>query len=460
MLKECQSNLTEIPNPLWNRRDEDYYIHVDDEVRTMDFLDYINDVIADKTFDADYQRSFELLKEAHLENTLTICAPPDQRNQDESDIIPLDLPTIVFGDEARMEETFYEENDNESETSEDEEDQELPPEAKCRDHLFHIAMSTFWIVFNIPIAAYTGFNQAFSLLQSNAPSFPKALVTLHRWVDKFLPPTVMRETTIKVATRGLPAGGPKALNPDEKLVYCDPLEMTKALIQNPRRRANMYFGAQILVEDTMELWESTAWGSSIRTVSGEFTTYPPLPTAEDTPSIHAQFPKEDEISHNTDESSEKQQPHQNRPSVTDGLDPMFPGDVVEYILPIEQDPFQQPRLGQIRNLCKDQKFKKNNKFCAFINPILDLVGIERHLTEKFGVASRIIDDVRKASAAINNKYKTSPFYSIENLFMLEDAPDFVHTINIRRRLSHNFLDPRFKTKPTVSCFCSKNHADK
>lgn len=177
-----------------------------------------------------------------------------------------------------MTETFVpDEEDPESDLSSDEEDF-TPDERDCEKHPFHIAASTFWIVFNLSVDAYKAFVQFIPLAGVSIPRLPKSLVTLHKWVDDFLPPTVMRETSITVATRGLPAGGPKALNPTEKLVYCEPIEFAKAILQNPKRREMMYFGAQLLVERVTELYESFAWGSSILAVSGDFAYYPEDPT--------------------------------------------------------------------------------------------------------------------------------------------------------------------------------------
>lgn len=112
------------------------------------------------------------------------------------------------------------------------------------------------------------------LATPDMPPIPKSLYKLHRWADVYLPPTVIREGRIQVDSRGVPTGLPRALDRKDCLIYCDPIETTKTIIRNRRIQDTQYFGMQILVEQRIETWHSTAWGSSNRCSSGVYAYYP------------------------------------------------------------------------------------------------------------------------------------------------------------------------------------------
>lgn len=403
------TNLTEIPNPLWDRKNEEYYIQVTPDIQKMDFLEWIEEVVSTTTFDADFQRGLEALEPIRTqpatepEIPINVATVNDRNSMDDDeDIIPLSLPTIIFGEGARMEETF----EPDAEVDENEEEGEPTGETEpCTSDPWHLALSTFWIVYNLPVEVYRAFYEIIPLARPSAPAIPKALQTLHKWVDKFLPPTIMREVKIKVCTRGLPAGGPKATDPTDSLVYCDPVEMAKAILQNPNRTKQMYFGPQRLVSKTMELWESMAWGSSILTCSGSFAYFPPIDGREP--------------------------------------DPIFPGDVVEYIRPSGEI-----GRGRVRQVCKDFKYRHNGEFCSFIDPILDTDELEIFFNSSFN--QTITRKLLAAIRTLSEKHQDTIFGNVVSNFLVEETPDFIYTTDIVRRLSNQYLDPRSEVVEDVS----------
>lgn len=412
----------DIPNPFWNRQNEDHTIQVTPQQRKMNVVDYVNSVLTTSSFDTDFKKSVELLTTALQDKTATVEPATDEINENE--IIPLDIPIRVFGDESRMDETFVPDDDevdddaaaeelgredNESTSDEDDPDEE----DLCTDHPFHIALSIFWMAFNLSVQSYRAFWEVMKLLGPipGCPPLPKTLTKLHKWADAHLPPTVMREGSIQVDTKGLPGGHPKALNPKDKLVYCDPIEMTKALFQNHRVRSKLYTGMQALVPKPIELWQSRAWGSSNRCTSGKFAYYPE-PTTVD---VETEGPH-----------SSKSNPEVVKP------DPILVGDIVRY-----RNGSGVVCIGRVRQTCLDYKFEMNGETCSFIDPIMEVPGFEQRMSG----TPITLKQIRSHIDTIN---KRSPpwFRNLPDTILLEEDPDFVYTRNIIRRLTSQYLDPR------------------
>lgn len=441
----------DIPNPFWPRTNEDHTIQVTPAQRKAAIVDYVNTVVETTSFDADFQKSVNLIAAALQDETLTV-KPTTSEQVDEDEIIPLNIPMKVFGSQSRMPETFVPEDSSSSSSDENDEeaarnlfreglDQSSDDDAddeksECSDHPFHISLSIFWMAFNLSVQSYRAFWEIMQLLGpiDGFPPLPKSLVKLHKWADQHLPPSVMREGRIQLDTRGLPGGHPRALDPKDKLVYCDPIEMTKALFQNDRCRGKLYMGMQRLVERPIELWQSRAWGSSNRVSSGKYAYYPP---SHPTPAPAQTTPGLPTSAVSTSSSSVPTTSEGAGPSTTQDpkRDPIFAGDIVEYT-----DKSGTISIGRVRQTCLDYKFENKGETCAFIDPICT--------TEQ--LATRIpppaMQAVHKHIIAIN---KRSPewFANASDVILLEESADFVYTRSIHRRLSFEYLDPRQQPPP-------------
>ncbi|RPA83910.1 hypothetical protein BJ508DRAFT_304432 [Ascobolus immersus RN42] len=433
----------DIPNPTWSGQDENQIIQVTQEQSLMDITDYFNTVMLTEPFNANHGKVLEHVQKARSDLDITqlriekgsfdFNGNGADATEDDDDIVPLDIPVHVFGEEARMEETFIPDNlvddlfdDAEQVAEKDKDWEDLVAETEdaddvTPDHKFHIALSTFWMAFNLSVQAYGAFIEVMNLLPEipGVPRLPKSLQRLHKWADKHLPPTISREGTVQLVTRGLPAGLPKALNPKDKLMYCDPVEMTRVIVQNNRIRKRLYSGMQILVEQPYELWHSRAWGSSNRVSSGMYAFYG---NTETTPYIRNPILVGDIVAYKVNPS--------NRSTSTSMQD----SGALSH-------PFSEPivRYGRIRQTCLDMKFRKTGECCAFIDPIIHLDDIQNWFPS--AMVTLILNIIKNA----NDRHQDScpAFAGAADVILLEEMADLVYTTNITEFIEQStFLDSR------------------
>ena len=60
----------------------------------------------------------------------------------------------------------------------------------------------------------------------------------------------------------------------EDIVIFDMRDYFRSLVQSERLIARAYQGLAEIVDAPVELWQSDAWGCSVRTTSGQFARYP------------------------------------------------------------------------------------------------------------------------------------------------------------------------------------------
>lgn len=109
-------------------------------------------------------------------------------------------------------------------------------------------------------------------------TLPLKLDTLKRQVRSHMPLLqLMRKplTVIIEKQPSLPQGEKKAerqrIERQSWMYWYDPLDLIRNILAATHLRSKMHFGMAMYVDEPTELWHSNAWGSSIRSCSGEVT---------------------------------------------------------------------------------------------------------------------------------------------------------------------------------------------
>lgn len=114
---------------------------------------------------------------------------------------------------------------------------------------------------------------------------PESLDTLKRHVRESLPHIDMRTAKArplnpkKLSSSRIVTAIMAGENPTQDLFFLNPVDFL-ARIQGSQLAGNMHYGMAELVDQPTELWHSMQWAGSVRTTSGEFAYYPPLPSKE------------------------------------------------------------------------------------------------------------------------------------------------------------------------------------
>ncbi|KAK4232710.1 hypothetical protein C8A03DRAFT_39693, partial [Achaetomium macrosporum] len=152
---------------------------------------------------------------------------------------------------------------------------------------FVLGWGLFCIVHGVSRKQYAAQLQLLKMLGpvEKVRQLPESLDTLKRHVRESLPHIDMR------TAKDLPLN-PKKLsssrtvtaimtgeNPTQDLFFLNPVDFL-ARIQGSQLAGNMHYGMAELVDQPTELWHSMQWAGSVRTTSGEFAYYPPLPSKE------------------------------------------------------------------------------------------------------------------------------------------------------------------------------------
>ncbi|KAH6613526.1 hypothetical protein F5144DRAFT_654050 [Chaetomium tenue] len=197
---------------------------------------------------------------------------------------------------------------------------------------FALGWGLYCIVNGVSRKQYATQLELFKLLGRDADKvnrLPDSLDTLKRHVRESLPHIDMR--TVK----DLPLN-PKKLsssrqvtamttgeNPTHDLFFLNPVDFLSR-IEGSQLAKGMHYGLADLVDSPIEAWHSMQWAGSVRTTSGVFVWYPPLPAS----------PK----------------------------DPIFPGDIVDFECTFRDcrhchsaDDTSKPHVGQVMAVYRDRR---------------------------------------------------------------------------------------------------------
>jgi hypothetical protein len=197
---------------------------------------------------------------------------------------------------------------------------------------FALGWGLYCIVNGVSRKQYATQLELFKLLGRDADKvnrLPDSLDTLKRHVRESLPHIDMR--TVK----DLPLN-PKKLsssrqvtamttgeNPTQDLFFLNPVDFLSR-IEGSQLAKGMHYGLADLVDSPIEAWHSMQWAGSVRTTSGVFVWYPPLPAS----------PK----------------------------DPIFPGDIVDFECTFRDcrhchsaDDTSKPHVGQVMAVYRDRR---------------------------------------------------------------------------------------------------------
>ena len=129
--------------------------------------------------------------------------------------------------------------------------------------------------------SYRSLLECLHLLRTVAPiaALPSTVSTLKKNIWAQLPLMQLRRQPLALIPEKLPT-----LRPQEKplassilkemLYWFDPTKLIQVILSSSEYRGRMHIGMANYVDKPSELWESFAWGSSIRACSREFAKYP------------------------------------------------------------------------------------------------------------------------------------------------------------------------------------------
>ena len=118
---------------------------------------------------------------------------------------------------------------------------------------------------------YTSLREVLNLSQ---PGFedvlPTRLSTLLEWCRGRLPIPTLHKVQVPVLTKKQPS---RTSGNTASLYYLDPRVLCALILSTHDVRSRVYFGMAQIVESPKELWQSKAWGSSIRTCGADYAKY-------------------------------------------------------------------------------------------------------------------------------------------------------------------------------------------
>lgn len=128
---------------------------------------------------------------------------------------------------------------------------------------------------------YTALLEVLGMIQDlvEIKRLPQSLNTLKRYTSAQLPLMAMRRSKIALVPEKVPTmstshdilGTP--MIPMDWLYFFDPIKLFQTVLSCQELRNKMHFGMAEFVDAPSELWQSHAWGSSIRSCSGDFAHY-------------------------------------------------------------------------------------------------------------------------------------------------------------------------------------------
>ncbi|MCJ1360231.1 MAG: hypothetical protein MMC33_010234 [Icmadophila ericetorum] len=147
---------------------------------------------------------------------------------------------------------------------------------------FTFAMGLFVERFGISTRAWEALGEVLqiSTISDELASLPLNVIVFKKHTRSHLPLLPLRRKEVEVEINQQPSLAPSKKNKGkikirrQMMYWLDPIHLVQKMLSAPAFMKNVHVGMARLVDAPAELWESTAWGSSIRATSGEYACFP------------------------------------------------------------------------------------------------------------------------------------------------------------------------------------------
>ena len=148
---------------------------------------------------------------------------------------------------------------------------------------FHIALGLWFEKSGCTRTEYARLREVLQLPKASADdedndfqSLPNKLDSLKRQVRRHIPLLKLLRKALAVIVEKQPSLPQRQKGLDRQRIerlswqyWYDPIDLIRTILSATRLREKMFFGMAQYVDEPLELWHSRAWGSSVRTTSGE-----------------------------------------------------------------------------------------------------------------------------------------------------------------------------------------------
>ncbi|RDW60356.1 uncharacterized protein DSM5745_10814 [Aspergillus mulundensis] len=165
---------------------------------------------------------------------------------------------------------------------EDIDESEEVPQQRCTFTLpsFHLMLGLWSLKYNITQSQYKALVEVLQLLDdvSLIASLPASLGQLKKNTKGQFRSIPLRRVKVPVVSAKLQTlSAPdkrRALDASTWMYFIDPIPLISSLVKSPSFMQQIHQGMAEFVDVPTELWHGVAWGSSVRTTSGQFARYP------------------------------------------------------------------------------------------------------------------------------------------------------------------------------------------